>query len=208
MTRRSFLLAAIGVATMLQTAPSKAIAATASLSRSIKVGSNTYTILSGIVEGTRPIASVTCTAKNKVKPRSFAVRASLKTHLHQVVASSGLVYNSTQGVSASVTHARPLMSYYSQGSLVVGGQTYSAKATPTCYGMSAPYCVNTNGQTYGNLPDSENDEIPELISTVGTNGRSGYVYFTAFNAAESGATIPVFAEDGQTVIDQFCFESE
>lgn len=63
MTRRSFLLAAIGVATMLQTAPSKAIAATASLSRSIKVGSNTYTILSGIVEGTRPIASVTCTAK-------------------------------------------------------------------------------------------------------------------------------------------------
>jgi len=81
------------------------------------------------------------------------------------------------------------------------------------------YKINSNGQTYG-IGDAEYvEDLPDLMSAMGDNGKLGYVYTSDFlktpsspeeaiayqNALENGKYTPrsinVYESDGKTVID-------
>jgi hypothetical protein len=101
---------------------------------------------------------------------------------------------------------------------VGGASTGIAGLTP-----GATFPENSDGLTYGSsLGALDEAGVPDLILVVATNGKQGYVYRSALNAAdgsdvstlqeasdwdEVGATeshtVPVFAEDGTTVIGTF-----
>lgn len=75
---------------------------------------------------------------------------------------------------------------------------------------------NSRGQTYGSAASITDDaDLPDLILSVGTNGRTGYIRSadipatpktkaeaTALRGA-SAKTVPVYESDGTTVVDQF-----
>lgn len=80
------------------------------------------------------------------------------------------------------------------------------------------YSTNANRQTYGSLLNSTSSATdPVLARVIATNGATGYVYTSQLNqsAASPGAAvaqqsanatgryIPVYAQDGTTVIGQF-----
>jgi hypothetical protein len=88
---------------------------------------------------------------------------------------------------------------------------------------SAVYPVNIHGQTYGSsLGATSLAGEPDLIASVATNGKDGYVFKTDLEAASGGNvttlqeaaawdkngalvshTVPVYAQDGTTVIGSF-----
>lgn len=95
------------------------------------------------------------------------------------------------------------------------------------------YKVNTSGQTFGNVNpqlDPSIQEFPQLIAAIGIDGTEGYIYASDLNgnqpktpeeaisymkaleqeiknAKDSGKEflwyIPLYKEDGKTVIGQF-----
>jgi len=92
----------------------------------------------------------------------------------------------------------------------------NATAPPT----TAPkWSKNASGQTYGSLLDSTSSATdPDLAQVIATNGEQGYVYSSQLNPAPpsspsvaiaqeqantTGVYIPVYAQDGTTVIGQF-----
>ena len=86
-------------------------------------------------------------------------------------------------------------------------------------GAATAWPTNTNGQTYGSLLQSTSSATdPDLVQVIATNGQTGYVYSSHLNpagpsspaaalaqqAASSGAQyIPVYAQNGTTIIGQF-----
>ena len=104
-------------------------------------------------------------------------------------------------------------------SVEIGG----ASSVPAGLGPNAVYPTNAHGQSYGSsLGATSQTGEPDLILVVATNGKTGYVSKSEMNAAdggnvttpqqaiawtESGAnashSIPVYAEDGSTVIGSF-----
>jgi hypothetical protein len=90
-----------------------------------------------------------------------------------------------------------------------GSNTNSAPVWPT----------NANGQTYGSLSKSTSSATdPVLVQAIATNGKEGYVFSSQLNppgpsspaqalAQQAAKTtpqyIPVYAQDGTTVIGQF-----
>jgi hypothetical protein len=86
-------------------------------------------------------------------------------------------------------------------------------------GATASYQTNANGQTYGSLQNATSSATsPVLTRAQATNGQTGYVYTSQLNGvapsspAEALAQqavdttpqyIPVYAQDGTTVIGQF-----
>jgi hypothetical protein len=119
------------------------------------------------------------------------------------------------------------------GALVVGGYVALAQDTteegrialpcaesgecPTSYGDIPSWPVNENGQSYGVQGDSP--VPPDLISVVATNGLTGYsrsqdLVHPTFSSPEEalawqeenagkGWTVPVFEQDGETLIGEF-----
>jgi hypothetical protein len=88
------------------------------------------------------------------------------------------------------------------------------------------YPTNASGQTYGDLPTSDeplsNKDIPDLVGVMGNNGEHGYITKRAFlggrapanpeqaleiQATAEPVTVPVYAADGVTVIDTFTIGS-
>jgi hypothetical protein len=84
------------------------------------------------------------------------------------------------------------------------------------------YPINASGQTYGDLPTSDepmsSKDIPDLVGVMGNNGEHGYITKQAFlggrapanpkqaleiQATAEPVTVPVYAPDGVTVIDTF-----
>jgi len=86
-------------------------------------------------------------------------------------------------------------------------------------GGAGVYKVNVHGKSYGSIFDSKSPtQEPDLIQAIGINGKTGYVRNEDLNpplpknpqealaqqkAAETPKRIPVYAEDGVTVIDTF-----
>ena len=82
---------------------------------------------------------------------------------------------------------------------------------------SDSYPVNENGETYGTLAEGtlplfpiENIEqyerLPDLIAAVSSNGREGYV--RKKDLYEGGDAIPVYEQDGTTVIGTFSMNGD
>ena len=96
-------------------------------------------------------------------------------------------------------------------------------ATAVCITAFATtrYPTNQNGQTYGTLENIKSfDDAPELIKAEGVDGTIGYVkssdVFTkmpespeeavkmqAERDSKGSYTIPLYAEDGKTIIGEF-----
>jgi len=85
---------------------------------------------------------------------------------------------------------------------------------------------NSRGETYGSLSKASPRDVPYLIEVIASNGQVGYVQRSAFDAAtganvsspqqavtwdEQAAngdlSIPVYAQDGTTVIGSFIITS-
>jgi len=83
--------------------------------------------------------------------------------------------------------------------------------------------INQNGQTYGTLDLAEFDNAPDLLQAVGVDGNTGYVYridlfgempktpeealrLQAERDARGSYTIPLYANDGKTIIGEFLME--
>lgn len=102
------------------------------------------------------------------------------------------------------------------GAAVAAGGQSDAPNPPT------PYPTNAKGDTYGKLPfDGQVTETPDLVAVVGVNGVEGYVAASEFGldtapsspekalqeqAKSVDREVPVYAEDGTTVIDTFVIE--
>jgi hypothetical protein len=112
------------------------------------------------------------------------------------------------------------------GALTGGDQVVIQPASPASNSGSsvAPSAApnwpkNASGQTYGSSLDSTSSATdPVLAQVIATNGEQGYVYSSQLNPAPpaspsaavaqqqantGGQYIPVYAQDGTTVIGQF-----
>lgn len=107
--------------------------------------------------------------------------------------------------------------------VAVSSEVGGASSGPTGIVPGATFPRNATGLTYGSaLGALDEAGVPDLILVVATNGKQGYVYRSALNAADGnnvsspqgaatwaagGAnvshTIPVYTEDGTTVIGTF-----
>lgn len=82
---------------------------------------------------------------------------------------------------------------------------------------------NAKGDTYGKLPfDGSADQVPDLVAVVGTHGKQGYVRPQDLHLTDDAPSspeealkqqsqsvdeeIPVYGQDGSTVIDTFVVE--
>lgn len=105
------------------------------------------------------------------------------------------------------------------GALTNGDQVV-IQQLPGASSAAAPvWPTNANGQTYGSLLKSTSSATdPALVQVIATNGETGYVYSSQLNqpspsspaaalaqqaANTAGQFIPVYAQDGTTVIGQF-----
>jgi len=86
---------------------------------------------------------------------------------------------------------------------------------------SDKFSINENGETYGSAANATSPKTePDLISVLGTGGKSGYVkksdlykddfqteeemeYYMAEVFGKGPRYIPVYESDGKTVIDEF-----
>ena len=71
--------------------------------------------------------------------------------------------------------------------------------------MSPPYPENGRGMTYGSDANVDgNDPGPDLVAAYGTNGRCGFIRAADRERPEA---IPLYAQDGVTVIGWFHVDS-
>lgn len=127
------------------------------------------------------------------------------------------IYSNT--ISASGTYySKAQMRFYNGN----GYDTYNCNASPYMQrSVDVPiekYKINENGQTYGSDFYAESiEEMPDLVRVLGINGMEGYVYGTELqwepesldevleniNTGNGSRYIPVYLEDGVTIIDSF-----
>jgi hypothetical protein len=105
------------------------------------------------------------------------------------------------------------------GSLTNGDQVVIHQLPGTAQSATPGWPTNANGQTYGSLLKSTSSATdPDLVQVIATNSEAGYVYSSQLNQAApsspaaavaqqaantTGQFIPVYAQDGTTVIGQF-----
>jgi len=99
----------------------------------------------------------------------------------------------------------------------------TAVTVPTMAARINNVKVNQNGQTYGTLDFAEFNNAPDLLQAVGIDGTTGYVYLTDLfgetpktpeeavrfqeeREAKGSYTIPLYANDGKTIIGEFLME--
>jgi hypothetical protein len=106
--------------------------------------------------------------------------------------------------------------------LLAGVATGAVATTGDSSGERVDYPTNERGQTYGKAPapaaggQVSSNEFPDLVAAVGDNGVEGYVDVEAVTGgplpsspkdalAMQGEPIeyPVYAADGETVVDTF-----
>lgn len=148
--------------------------------------------------------------------------------VYNSTSTSALGVSTTTHSSSTGYYSIGITAYYN-GS---GYTNYMTTTTPTLYlgssllssSLNAPvieYAENDNGQTIGSAYIAAvSGEMPDLVMAVTVDGKTGYVYAgdiaydmpanpeeaVAMNAvAASNPTIPVYAEDGTTVIGYFQF---
>lgn len=178
------------------------------------------------ISGSLAVYSTICTDDgNKVPEGYMGARARLYTSSGVLVSSSDWEYNSLSTSGKTAYYSYPCTSgyYYAKGSVKIyngdGYNTYDCKATPNITPKAARDAlhVNSSGELLGSeLFLNELGIQPDLILAEGIDGTVGYVRNEDINcdtvstlesaiAHGSGSTyfIPLYAEDGYTVIGQF-----
>lgn len=200
-------------------------------SKTVKVNGYVYSYYSSIYKNDTSIWAYTeIESPNKVNfPAGyFGALARLYNDDYELVKSKGWWYNNEElgGTMYCTDSCYTAGTYYSKGQVKFyngnGYTTYTCYSSPnlqlTKTSVPESYEVNTRGLTYGTDYYSESPETtPDLIRAVGINGTKGYVYskdldyqpntleevLSYIEEEHTNYTIPVYAEDGITVIDQF-----
>lgn len=146
-----------------------------------------------------------------------------------IVIDNDWFYNPESNITGRTIYSNTISeqgTYYSKAQMRFyngnGYNTYNCNASPCMQRSSGvpveEYKVNENGQTYGSDFYAETiDEMPDLVRVLGINGREGYVYKTQLewvpesleevleyiHTGADSKTIPVYLEDGITIIDSF-----
>jgi hypothetical protein len=105
------------------------------------------------------------------------------------------------------------------GALTNGDQVSIGQLPGVSDNPAPAWPANANGQTYGSLLKSTSSATdPDLVQAIATNGEAGYVYASELNPAapsspaaalaqqaanKTAQYIPVYEQDGTTVIGQF-----
>lgn len=166
------------------------------------------------------------TEHNTNVPEGYmGARAGLYTSSGTLKGSSDWEYNSSSasGRSAYYEYSATSGTYYAKGSVKIyngdGYNTYDCKATPNISPKTtrAAIQVNSYGEVFGSeLFLNEVGVQPDLILAEGLDGTIGYVRNNDINrdpvttledaiayGSGSSYSIPLYAEDGRTVIGQF-----
>lgn len=78
----------------------------------------------------------------------------------------------------------------------------TAQSTPAPEELASG--TNANGQTFGSAVDANSpEESPDLIASYGTNGAFGYIRSDEVSTVDASASIPLYANDGRTVVGSF-----
>jgi hypothetical protein len=129
----------------------------------------------------------------------------------------------SRGIRRSVAIALGALTLGASLGVVVSSEIGGASTGPAGLTPGATFPQNATGLTYGSSLGALNETgVPDLVLVIATNGKQGYVYKSALNAADgsnvstlqeaaawdaAGAnvshTIAVYAEDGTTVIGSF-----
>jgi|SRR5690606_1101897 len=136
---------------------------------------------------------------------------------------AGMTIGSAITTKSGTYYSKAKMQFYNGD----GYNGYISNASPNVTRSFAPmpmipekaYEVNENGSTYGSDYYAESiEDSPDLIKVLGDNGIEGYVYSKDINVKldtlsevlnyinsedQSNKTIPVYEEDGITVVDTF-----
>ena len=157
-------------------------------------------------------------ADDNVPVGYIGVNSCLYNDSGALVKTTGWEYNDDEiaGWSRSAGKYYQTGTYYSKGQVKFyngnGYYTYTAYATPYISvktGVSTQILTNANGLTYGSDMLVENgSDTPDLILAIGTDGSEGYVYagdvYGEYDEdALSSRFIPLYKEDGVTVIGTF-----
>ncbi|QPR68139.1 hypothetical protein MHB44_18665 [Lysinibacillus sp. FSL H8-0500] len=195
------------------------------------VGGHSYSYYSTIHQyGSSTWAQGTVEVSTGLAP-SMGIDAKLYTSKGKLVVSSGWQFSNYNSSYFTITspilvgegthYAKSQMKFYKGNSY----STYTSNATPILQSYSLltampeeAYAVNENGLTYGTDFYAESlEDSPDLVAVIGTNGVEGYVYakelypelttfdeVTAYiNSGQQSYTVPVYAEDGVTIVDSF-----
>lgn len=86
---------------------------------------------------------------------------------------------------------------------IAGGVPAAASQAPELPYVPNAYPTNAKGETYGSYLDRhEFGYPPELISVIGDNGNSGYVYTDQFRSTQEGDCLDVYDLNGN-IVDTF-----
>lgn len=90
---------------------------------------------------------------------------------------------------------------------------HSPLRAPSDEAVVTDFKVNDRGQTYGSVEDIEvlvsvgnaslSDNLPDLVRVRGNSGEDGYVFTEDMLRGGGGREIPVFEQDGVTIVDTF-----
>lgn len=169
-------------------------------------------------------------ADDNVPTGYFGINARLYNSSGTLIKSSGMQYNGSSVNSKSLNSGSTTTkgTYYSQCQVSFyngnGYHSYLSYSSPYVQRSLAPmsleksYEVNENGLTYGSglYAESLEDSL-DLIRAIGINGVEGYVYskeinlelntldkvIDYINSGQQDYSVPVYAEDGTTIVDTF-----
>lgn len=227
MLRKVVSCMAVMAVLLTVTIPALAVTSTSSPKKYVTLLGYTYEYNSHLyVNDTAAWGYLSVYASDNVPVGYIGTNSCLYNSSGALVKSSGWIYSDSSIAGCSM----PSGSCYQPGTYYAKGQvrfyngngynTYTTNSTPylTLRSYSAQIGVNDAGLTYGSdmLATSE-DAIPDLILAVGTNGAEGYVYSTDlyeeapdYNEATNTMSntscshyIPLYEEDGETVIGMF-----
>lgn len=207
-SRRSFLCLA-GSLAMCAALPKSAFATTWGQTQFRTEGGISYAFYAGIDGGLSPVAYSHVSANPGIGAGELAASAQLFNGLGWLVASSGYVYGNGSSADARVGASQSPAGSQARGLAVSwhGGSYYFYNSyTPVTYGMRPDYCMNDYGQTFGSLMSASIESPPDLVEVVSDEGIFGYVSFAQiFGVAVTPSEVPVYAEDGQTMVGVFTF---
>lgn len=192
-----------------------------------------WSTVKSTTNGVSAIGQIGFSSGSNVKTGYIGINAKLYTSGGSQVTASGWVYNdrdfasSVTGMITESPNVTKAGTYHSKSDMrFYNGNTYN---TLTSNGSpfialsldaipNKPYEVNEDGLTYGSDYYANSIESsPDLIQVIGKNGVEGYVYSKDMNldlntleaveeyinSGQSDLTIPVYANDGVTIVDTF-----
>ena len=204
------------------------------ITKTVNVMGYTYRFCSiAHVDSEKMARAVTDVSSDGNKPAGYiGVDARLYTSDGVLRTSSGWIYTDGEcsGMSRGSSYVNDKNTFYSKGQVKIyngnGYNTYICNSSPNVQTYSImQYPTNAKGETYGSDYYSTCEyDSPDLILVEGMEGNTGYVKYEDLNRGGECSTlnaaieyqkdisvqkeIPVYLEDGGTIIDSFAIKQK